>query len=90
MKACGASYCHFIRRGKLYKCPIAGLIYKYNEYFDVNYFPDDDGISVDDEKFIDKVRKINEPIKLCRFCAEKPVMFPWKVSTKPMQDEWMR
>ena len=88
-KRCGADYCRFIRYGKLYKCPVSGMVYKYNNIFG-RCFPDDEGIDIDAPNFKELALKMCNPIELCKFCAEEPRMFAWKQSLHPTEDEWCK
>lgn len=85
---CRADYCRFLRYGKLYKCPVSGLVGKYNETFEDYKLPSDEGIDITALNFKELASRMCDPIKLCRYCAEEPRMVPWQVSTHPSASEW--
>lgn len=87
MSACGADYCRFLRQGKLYKCPVAALTYKYNEHFGA-CLPYGEGIDLNAADFRQQALAMCKPIELCRYCAERPKMREWQVSTQPVAEEW--
>lgn len=87
---CRESHCHFLRNGKIYKCPFSALGGHFFEKYNIPlHF--EEGINIYDES-IDlglALRSLDtEPINLCRHCA-KEERFTWGVSNKPESDEWL-
>lgn len=89
-RICRENKCHFLREGKIYKCPFSALGNYFFKYYDIPlYF--DEGINIYNEQndwksIIDNLEK--EPVRQCRFCGAEE-RFLWAVSTKPAKEEWM-
>ena len=86
---CRESRCHFLRNGKIYKCPFSALgNYFFNRYNIPLHF--EEGIDIYDES-IDLPKALQkldtEPIELCKYCGEEE-RFTWEVSNKPKSSEW--
>ena len=88
MQECGAAYCRFLRNGRLYKCPLAAMVFKYNDYFGIERLPYDEGLDITAKNFATKFIELDQPIELCKHCAEKPRMVPWQISNSPDKNEW--
>jgi organic radical activating enzyme len=91
MKTCGSGDCVFIRNGRVYKCPIDGLLNDMGEYYGVT-FETDGGFRLDEDldKVYDKIREYAlYPIETCRYCTEQPEMIPWEVKKTPELKDWL-
>ncbi len=87
---CRQSRCHFLRNGKIYKCPFSALGGNFFNHYNIPlHF--EEGIDIYDEK-IDlgqALKKLDaEPIALCKYCG-KEERFAWDVSSKPESAEWI-
>lgn len=89
-RTCRESRCHFLREGKIYKCPFSALGNYFFKYYHIPlYF--DEGIDIyggenDWKEIIDNLDK--KPVEQCRFCGAEE-RFSWAVSLKPDKNEWM-
>ena len=94
-EVCAQSYCAFLRNGKIYPCPFAGMIYKYIECFHMEEFNVDLnqlGIDIYDDKlnwsFL--FENLCKPFSLCAYCSEDGgEFFDWQVSKNPQCWEWL-
>ena len=86
-RICCNAHCRYIRNGVLYKCPVDALSYKYREQFGVP-LPPAEGIRLDSIDFERKLSLLDQPIQLCRYCTEKPRVFPWSVAVQPQKEDW--
>lgn len=87
---CRESRCHFLRNGKIYKCPFSAL---GGHFFDKYKIPlhFEEGVDIYDEKcdLGQALKNLDmEPIDLCRYCG-KEERFVWGVSNKPERGEWI-
>ena len=87
-KNCGNAFCRYMRNGKLYKCPMDALSYKYNDAFGENLPPSEE-IDLYAGDFERLLPTLDHPIQLCRFCSETPRVFPWKVASPPAKTDWL-
>ena len=87
---CRESGCHFLRAGRIYKCPFSALGNRFFEQYEIPlHF--EEGIEIYNEGIdLDKALKEleAEPVKLCRYCG-KEERFQWEVSNHPKADEWL-
>lgn len=86
---CCDSVCHLLRMGKLYKCPLAGLLYKYKEQFHVDELPDGEGVDINATDFSLQIQQMETSVELCRYCVEKPRYFDWTVANFPTKQDWL-
>lgn len=92
-KACISRGCRFLREGRLYKCPFEGLIDKFALTFNYNdVLKIERGFDIYDEH-IDWKKKLEQylenPVALCRYCAEKCEMFQWEIKSTPEKEDWL-
>lgn len=87
---CRESRCHFLRNGKIYKCPFSALGgYFFDQYGIQLHF--EEGIDIYDGKtdLGQALKCLDEkPIELCRYCGREE-RFAWGVSHKPERGEWI-
>lgn len=87
---CRESSCHFLREGKIYKCPFSALGNYFFEHYSIPlHF--EEGIDIynkenDWETIIHNLEKT--PIEQCRFCGAEE-QFQWTISMNPQKEEWM-
>ncbi len=86
-QSCMSAFCRYVRNGKLYKCPVDALSYKYREHFGVS-LPPSEGISIDSEDFDQKLSLLDNPVQLCRFCTEEARTFEWSPAPNPAKEDW--
>lgn len=83
--------CRFFRNGRIYKCPMEGMIDKFIKEYDykVNI---SGGFDIYDESIDWEVQLddyFNNPVSMCQFCAEKCETFEWKVKNRPEAKDWL-
>lgn len=90
-RICGSAGCHYIRNGKISKCPDAQL---------VQFMLDKTEINIDTRKDIhelsnfstpwDMIEVLAAPSELCKYCAcDRKELIPWHtVSAPPQLDDW--
>lgn len=87
---CRESRCHFLRNGKIYKCPFSALGSHFFGKYDIP-LRFEEGVDIYDEK-IDLGQALKnldtEPIELCKYCG-KEERFAWEVSNNPKGSEWI-
>lgn len=89
VKRCRENKCHFLRYGKIYKCPFEALGNKFFSHYglDIRF---DGGTDIYDldinwEKLISKL--YSDPIDACKYCG-KEEKIAWGVSNHPSIDDW--
>lgn len=90
-KACLASGCVFLKKGKLFKCPVDGLINDFYGYYKLN-IKHDSGINIYQDRTIVLNKIVDyalKPVEMCKYCAEKPEQIPWSVESKPLLKDWL-
>ena len=94
-KNCNMSVCKMLRHGKIYRCPMEGMLYKYIEHYNLDNF-----ILYEKEQGVDFLEKkidwknlyqlLEGPMNLCRHCNENGgELFDWEVSANPKKEEWL-
>lgn len=87
---CRESRCHFLREGKIYKCPFSALGNYFFEHYNI-LLHFNEGIDIYNEKndWKEIINNLDEkPIDQCRFCGSEE-RFTWAVSVNPKKEEWM-
>ena len=90
VKNCRESKCHFMRRGKIYKCPFEALGNKLFTHFNVD-IELKGGIDIyrDDLNWQEVVNRLhNNPVEACRFCG-KEERIEWRVANPPCLEDWI-
>lgn len=88
---CLSAGCTFLRKGKIYKCPIDGLINDFYHYYKLEK-PHKSGIDIyqDEEKIYNEiVNYALKPVEMCKFCAENPEAIPWTIESNPTLEDWL-
>lgn len=88
-RVCINDTCRFMRDGKIYKCPIDALSYKFAEKFGLKGFPKSTGVTIGAPNFVSLLEKLNGNVECCYWCNETARVFDWKVSNKPALEEWL-
>lgn len=90
-KKCISSGCLFLRNGKIYKCPIAGLANDFMNFYHLQTVPET-GISIYDDiqKVYKEIKKCAKtPTAICNYCSEEVEMIPWQVNHEACLEEWL-
>ncbi len=90
VKSCRESKCHFLREGKIFKCPFEALGNKLFEHYGVP-IKFQGGIDIYD-KNLDWNKMLNDlyynPIDSCKYCGEEEKM-EWSATNAPTLDDWV-
>lgn len=91
-EVCQNKQCRFLRNGKLFKCPIEGLIECFAERYGYIDIPLIRGVDIYDDKlnWVEILEKYyTNPVDMCKFCSEKGETFTWKVQSQPQKEDWI-
>lgn len=90
VKRCRESKCHFLRHGRIYKCPFEALANRCFEHYglDIKIYG---GKDIYDENL--NWKKMTEdlfshPVDACRYCG-KEEKIRWSVSDQPELEDWV-
>ena len=91
MEACISRYCHFLRHGKIYKCPGDALSYKFMEEFPGRFnLPPEEGVDIYSENFLELLQQcIIYPIQCCETCPTVFPTEPWRIENNPTAEDWI-
>lgn len=81
--------CRFMRNGKIYKCPIDALSYRFAERFGLKDFPKATGVDLYASNFASLIPMLDANIEMCHWCGEKVRKIPWETSNKPKLEDWL-
>lgn len=90
-KKCISSGCLFLRNGKIYKCPIAGLANDFARFYHIAPVPET-GIDIyDDPQMVYEKLKdcAKNPTAICNYCSEEMERIPWTVGRNICLDDWL-
>lgn len=90
IEICQASNCHFLREGRLTKCPLVMFLDDFNNAFGTDYNTNS-SINIYDEKLNawDIVKKLDSPIDFCNHCPDHESFQTWEISSNNWkQEEW--
>lgn len=93
-EVCASSSCMFLRNGKLFKCPIEGLIKDFGRFYELEeiFGRFETGYSIYHDK-VEVEKKIKDlamkPVEICKFCSEKVEWIPWQVLKNPVLKDWL-
>ena len=82
--------CRVLRAGKLYKCPVEAMIFKFQECFP-NLYPThllERGIDIYSANVTELFYHLRECIELCRYCFFPARKFAWTNNSKPRAEDW--
>ena len=88
-KVCINDVCRFLRNGKIYKCPIDALKFKFAEHFNIKDFPLETGIDIYAKNFNSLLEQLNGNIEFCSWCSEKNETTNWESKNKPELSDWI-
>ncbi len=89
---CISNGCIFLRQGKLYKCPLEGLVYKLETSYHIKFDIEERGINIytQQEKLYEElINLIMNPIEMCQYCSEKMEFFNWEIKNIPDLQDWL-
>lgn len=86
---CHSNFCRFLRDGKLYKCPVDALSFKFAERFGMQGFPAATGVDIFAENFSALLEQLDGNVELCGWCSETVRQIPWAPENKPALTDWL-
>ena len=87
-ECCFNNNCRFLRHGKIYKCPIDALKFRFAEKFHLNY-PPATGVDVHAKNFTQMLEMLDGNVDQCFFCTNKISMTPWQPLSNPTAQDWI-
>ena len=81
--------CRFLRDGKIYKCPIDALSYRFAEKFELKNYPKATGVDIYAENFSSLIEMLDGNVEMCGWCAEKVRKIPWEPTKKTKLEDWL-
>ena len=88
---CLSAGCHYLRDGRMSKCPDALTVKDFDSKFQTNIYQGDE-LDIYQEIGGEEILKaLSEPVKMCSFCApHREVTEPWEqVSSRPRKEDWL-
>ena len=86
-KICKHRECTTLRNDKIYLCPIAAYIDKYNKYFNKNII-EPKGINIYSSSSKQIFDYLKTPEETCKYCTVVSNYFDWSCSDKPKETDW--
>lgn len=89
-RTCRESRCHFLREGKIYKCPFSALGNYFFKYYHIPlHFDEGTDIYCEENDWKEIIHNLDEkPVEQCKFCGAEE-RFLWAASVNPEKEEWM-
>ncbi len=88
-KKCRQATCHFLRDGRIYKCPFSALVPYLFKYYGLNY-DITEGYDIYDKnlnwQYLAKLL-MNNPIDACKYCGDEE-RFKWEIKQKSELSDW--
>ncbi|MBR2518409.1 MAG: radical SAM protein [Selenomonadaceae bacterium] len=89
-QVCINKNCRFLRDGKIYKCPVDALSYRFAEKFGIENFPESTGVDLYAPNVSDMLSTLDvSPVELCHWCSECVRKIPWDVAGNPKLEDWL-
>lgn len=86
---CGDDTCRALRNGKIYKCPLDALKFRFTETFGIENFPEATGVDIYAQNFSSLVGMLDGDVEMCYWCNEHARSFPWQVANSPKLEDWL-
>lgn len=89
-KGCvGDDTCRALRNGKIYKCPLDALKFKFTQTFGIENFPEATGDDIYAQNFSSMLEMLDGNVEMCRWCNERMRKIPWDVARSPKLEDWL-
>lgn len=90
VKRCRENRCHFMRQGKIYKCPFEALGNKFFSHFNIDAMIEG-GIDIykeglDWQQVVNVLH--NDPVDACKYCGVEE-RIEWRVASPPVIEDWI-
>ena len=86
---CFDDVCRFLRDGKIYKCPIDALSYRFVEKFGVKNYPRATGVDIYAQNFSSQIKMLDGNVEMCYWCSEHCRQIPWTPTNNPQLEDWL-
>ena len=86
---CGNNGCRFLRDGKIYRCPIDALSYRFVEKFGVKNYPQATGVDIYAQNFSSAIQMLDGNVEMCYWCSEHNRQIPWTPTNNPQLEDWL-
>ena len=81
--------CRFLRNGKIYKCPVDALSFKFAEHFGIENFSAATGVDIFAKNFSALIEQLDGNIELCSWCSETARQIQWTPENNPKLTDWL-
>lgn len=93
VEKCMSLGCTFLRKGRIYKCPLEGLAYVLEKKYHVKFELAKRGVDIYDAPW--KVYKsildlITKPTEMCQYCSEEEEYIKWEINSVPILQDWIK
>lgn len=96
VQICQSSHCHFLRKGKIAKCPLPLLIGDFNQAFQCDIRSNDYYDIYEEQSGDELSRKLEQYADMCRYCPDKEAFshgetfIPWeRTNNDAQQKDWV-
>ena len=96
VQICGSSHCHFLRKGKIAKCPLPMLIGDFNQAYQCDIRSEDYYDIYEEKSGSELRRKLEQYADMCRYCPDKKsfshggTFIPWeRTNNDAQQKDWV-
>lgn len=88
---CGSAGCHYLRNGKLAKCPDSVLIRMLDDAYKTSLYKHDEIDIYTTKNAWEIQRRLNQPCQLCKYCTlDRMEQIPWEtVGNVPKKEDWI-
>jgi len=81
--------CRFMRDGRIYKCPIDALSFRFAERFKIKNYPKATGVDLYAPNFAALLPMLDGNVEMCHWCSETVRKIPWTTSNNPKLEDWL-
>ena len=85
----GNDNCRFLRDGKLYKCPIDALKFRFEEKFGIEGLPTATSVDIYSSNFSLLLKMLDGDVEMCSWCSEQVPWLPWEKTNNPKLEDWL-
>lgn len=90
IRLCKSSHCHFLRNGKIAKCPLPLLIDDFNHAYDCHIQSKDIFDIYGEKSGLDLKQKLTQPAEMCRYCPDKAAFITWQQTQQDAcMEDWV-
>lgn len=90
VQLCQSSHCHFLRDGKIAKCPLPLLIGDFNRAYGRNILSKDIYDIYEEQSGAELKRKLEDYADICRYCPDKAAFITWqRTEGNACMEDWI-